>query len=290
MARRIRHLRAIFGTSRGVRIFLSNMLAAFGLASAVVQFFGQLFPSVIARPDLVTLGAAVCCLAWGMARTYPRRRFQRDFKQPEITVSVEVGDLFSQDTHIVVGFTDTFDTSTARDRVISSFSVQGQLLQRRYNGDQRRLDRELAGALSRMTPISSERRVAKRLGKLRRYDIGTVAVLGSGQRRVFAVAYSRMGNDLIARSSVDDMWISLSRLWDAVYLHAQHSCVAIPLIGSGLARVDLFERSNLLRMIVLSFLARSRQAVVCRELRIIVWPPDVDKLDLLEAEAFLRAL
>jgi hypothetical protein len=281
----------IFGTARGLRLFLTNLLAAFGLASAAIQFVGQLFPLAIRYPGAVTLATFSLCLVWGLLRARPHDRIQRQFKQPEITVRVEIGDLFDQrDTHIVVGFSDTFDTSIAGNRVINEHSMQGQLLQRRYGGNQRQIDQELRVALSKTTPVSVESRRQKPFGKLARHRVGTVAVIGSPHRRIFAVAYSRMGNDLIARSSVDDLWVSLSALWDAVFAHAQHGKIAIPLIGSGLARVDLLERQNLLRMILLSFLARSRRAVVCRELRVMVRPGDRDKVDMLEAEAFLRSL
>ncbi|BCB84100.1 macro domain-containing protein [Phytohabitans suffuscus] len=283
-------LKLVFATWRGMRIFLSSFLAAFGLISAVVQFVGQLFPSLISRPGLVTLSAFVLCVGGGLARAYPSGRIRREFKQPEIAVTVVVGDLFQQDGHIVVGFTDTFDTSTTGNRVISRHSVQGQLAERRYGGDRRRLDREISAALSRHTPHEIESRGRKAHGKLRRFRIGTVAVIGKPPRLVFAVAYSRMGNDFVARSSVDDIWMSLGTLWDAIYSHAQHGRVAIPLIGSGLARVDMLERQNLLRMILLSFLARSRQGVVCRELRIVIWPADLELIDMLEVEAFLRTL
>jgi YD repeat-containing protein len=285
------HIRLIFGTPRGIRIFLSSMLTAFGLISATVQFVGQLFPSAVQRPGLVMLAALVCCVVGGVVRAYPRRSFRRDFKEPEMTVTVLVGDLFDQDAHaVVVGFTDTFDTSVDRDRVISSTSVQGQLVRRRYDGDHRRLDRELRAALGRHTPVTTESRQQKPHGKLRRYAIGTVAVLGKPSRLTFAVAYSRMGNDLVARSTVNDIWISLNSLWEAVHTHAQQSRVAIPLIGSGLARISALERQNLLKMILLSFLARSRRAIVCRELQVVIRPADLDTIDILEVQAFLRSL
>jgi Domain of unknown function (DUF6430) len=290
LIRPVRGLRLIFGTSRGLRMFAASLLAAFGLMSAAVQFFGQLFPSTITEPGLVTLSAFFLCLLWGIARTYPRQRFQREFGQPEVIISVAAADLFDQDAHIVVGFTDTFDTSVRGGRIISAASVQGQLIERRYGGDQHRLDRALRHALAATPPTIVESRRDKPLGKLKRYPIGTVAVLGGLPRLIFAVAYSSMENDLLARSSVNDLWISLNSLWDAIYERAQHERVAIPLLGSALARIDPLERQNLFKMMLLSFLARSRQGVVCRELLIVIWPPDVDKMDMLEAEAFLRGL
>jgi Domain of unknown function (DUF6430) len=285
------NVRLIAGTPRGRRLFFANALAAFGLISAAIQFLGQLYPPAIRYPEWLTLGTFVLCLFWGLLRARPHDNLRRDFKQPEITVRVEIGDLFAQkDANIVVGFSDTFDTSVTNNRVINEHSLQGQLLERRYGGSQRRLDEEIRTALRGRAPVATESRTQKRFGKLARYPIGTVAAIGPSGRRVFAVAYSYMSNDLIARSTVDDLWLSLSALWESVFANAQHGVVAMPLIGSGLARMDLLERQNLMRMLLLSFLARSRQTVVCRELRIVIWPGDRDKIDMLEAEAFLRTL
>ncbi|GIJ48314.1 hypothetical protein Val02_52000 [Virgisporangium aliadipatigenens] len=211
------------------------------------------------------------------------------FHHPDLTVTVRTGDLFDEDAHLVVGFTDTFDTSTAEDRIISSRTVQGQLVHRRYGGDHRRLDRELQAALARHGPESSEKRDAKRWGKLSRFPIGTVAVLGRPDRHVFAVAYARMGNDLVARSTVDGLWLSLSRLWDAVYVHGGRQPVAMPIIGSGLARIDQLTAQNLLKLILLSFVARSRELRICPELRVLIRPGD-RTVDLREVRHFLQGL
>ncbi|SDT15826.1 macro domain-containing protein [Actinoplanes derwentensis] len=282
--------RLIFRTRRGLRIFLAHLLAAAGLVSAVIQFLGQMFfNKAFPAPIVVTALTLAGCLAWAVAQAYPRSRIEREFDKPDTRICIEVGDLFEQDTHLVVGFTDTFDTSVTDDRIISSTSVQGQLLHRRYGDDQRRLDHELATALRRAAPVVTERPGTK-VGKRTRYPIGTVAVAGQPGQQVFALAYSRLGNDLVPRSSVDDMWVSLNRLWDAVYERAERRPLAMPIVGSGLARIDQLDRESLLKLILISFLARSREMPICRELRIIVHPDDLHTIDLLEVRAFLRAL
>lgn len=282
--------RLIFRTRRGLRTFFAHLLAAAGLVSAVIQFVGQMFfDKAFPAPVTVTTLTLVGCFAWAISQAYPRSWAEREFSTPDTTVRVEVGDLFEQDTHLVVGFTDTFDTSVADDRIISGAAVQGQLLHRRYSDDQRRLDQELAVALRRATPVATEPPGSK-AGKRTRYPIGTVAVVGRPGQQIFAVAYSRLGNDLVPRSSVDDMWVSLNRLWDAVYERAERRPLTMPIIGSGLARIDQLDRESLLKLILISFLARSRQTPICRELRIIVHPDDLHSVDLLEVRAFLRAL
>lgn len=268
----------------------ADLLVAFGGVSAVVQFVGQLFPRAYPHPTPILVGSIAACLSWAILRARPRQRMRKRFRYPGMTVVVEGGDLFEKDAHLVVGFTDTFDTAVDKYGVINGSSVQGQLLDRWYGGDARRMDRELGIALTETRPQSRETRQSKRRGKLDRYPVGTVAVLGEPARLVFGVAYSKLGNDLVARSSVEEFWFSLNRLWDAVYQRAQHESVAMPLIGAGLARLDFLDEETILRLILLSFLVRSRERSVCRELCVVVRPSLLHRIDLREIGAFLDAL
>jgi Domain of unknown function (DUF6430)/Bacterial transcriptional activator domain len=211
-----------------------------------------------------------------------KRVIREDYPRPNVTIVVMTGDLFAQDdANLVIGFCDTFDTATDRNIVISAESAQGLLLSRLYGGDKDRLDRELRAALARVPKESVETRSAKPRGKLTRYPVGTVATLHHATRRVFAVAYSRMGNDLVAQSSIAMLSASLDRLWDAVHLHGQLKPVAMPLIGSGLSRTHA-SPADLLAMIVGSFMASSRARDACPELRIIVPQATFDKTEAAE--------
>ncbi|BBA99837.1 hypothetical protein RVR_6633 [Actinacidiphila reveromycinica] len=271
-------------------MFLRNAMAAFGGISAVVQFFDQLFPRNFPDPGAVTLVSVALCAAWGLVRARPAPSVRQEFARPAMTVVVEAGDLFDQPGHLVVGFSDTFDTAAADGLLINGSSVQAQLLARRYGGDLGRLDAELGAALAGAAPLSREARERKPLGKLDRYPVGTVAVLGALPRLVFASAYSRIGNDYVAGSSVEEFWYSLNRLWDAVHRHAQHGCVAMPLVGSGLSRLDYLDQESLLRLILLSFVAHSRERAICRELRVVLRPADLARINVPEVEAFLASL
>jgi hypothetical protein len=278
-------------TRRARQILLRNAMAAFGGISAVLEFVGQFFPRSFPYPGPVTvLSVAAACLVWGLGRSRPTARVRQEFRRPDMTVVVEEGDLFDQPAHLVVGFTDTFDTASAAGVVISEGSVQAQLLARRYGGDVRCLDAELIAALGAVEPVAREDRDHKPLGKLERYPVGTVAVLGARPQLMFAAAYSRIGNDYVAASSVEDLWFSLNRLWDAVRRHAQLERVSMPLIGSGLSRLDYLDQDSLLRLILMSFIARSREGAICRELRVVVRPADLERINMPEVAAFLGAL
>jgi hypothetical protein len=266
------------------------VLAAFGGISAVVQFTGQLFPKSLVHPDFLTLLALGGCLAWGLVRARRGTRVVRVFRQPGTTVLVAPGDLFDQPTQRVIGFSDTFDTVVGGTGLIDAASLQGQLLEREYGGNAASLDRELASELRAVRPRTRERRSAKPFGKLMRYPVGTTVVLGGRPRLVYAVACSRIGNDGVARSSVEDLGTSLHRLWDAVQLHGRLEPVAMPLLGAGLSRLDKVDVESLVRMILFSFLLRSREQLISRELRIVLRPRDFARLDLRELEALLETL
>jgi hypothetical protein len=99
-----------------------------------------------------------------------------------------------------------------------------------------------------------------------------------------------MGNNNVAESSVSELWQSLCATWKVVRDRGQLGPVSIPVVGSGLARLSSqISRSDLVRLILLSFLTASRSQVVTRELRIIVDPRDAADIDLRELADFLAA-
>ncbi|MBM7053168.1 CATRA system-associated protein [Streptomyces durocortorensis] len=197
---------------------------------------------------------------------------RRCFPAMRTSVSLVYGDLLHQsDADLVIGFTDTFDTVTD-DRVIHRDSLQGQLLHILFCGDRKRLDDQLRRELRHVPAESVESRSDKRLGKLTRYPLGTIVTLWADEQRIFGVAYSRMGNDLAARSSPQDLAHGMERLWEHTARHGWRRPVAIGLVGAGLARVDGLGPQESLATVVRSFLARSRIGTVSPELRLVVRP------------------
>ncbi|MFI9248105.1 macro domain-containing protein [Streptomyces sp. NPDC053086] len=208
-----------------------------------------------------------------------------------VDVVVVRGDLFDQeDANLVIGFSDTFDTF-ADDVVISRESVQGQLVDRLFEGRHRLLDDKLRRGLREFVPLATESVRDKRRGRRTRYPIGTAVAVPVGKRRVFALAYSRLGNDLRARSAPADLRVSLERLWPSVALHGLFKPVAIPLIGAGLSRLVELDRTQLLLLIVETFTrSLGQDPAVCPELRVVLRADDLERSDLSAVEGFLRGV
>ncbi|WP_143073642.1 macro domain-containing protein [Actinokineospora terrae] len=278
-----------YGTARSVTTGLRALnlpLVLVGLTVAVSTFLSGLWQAWW----ITAVGIALVAAVFASARRTGQGEVGRQFHTPSIRIRVVVGDLLEQPCQIAVGFSDTFDTDTTGNQVINATSLQGQFLDRRYAGNRHRLDDDLAAALAATAVDRTEQRSDKVLGKLARYPLGTVAVLGSGGSRVYCLAYTTMSNTLVARSTLDSLWTALGLLWDAVAESGQLAPLAVPLIGADLARVDVLDRQHLLQLIAISFLARSRRSRFCRELVLVVHPKDAAEVDMAVIAAFLHGL
>ncbi|MEU1923541.1 macro domain-containing protein [Streptomyces albogriseolus] len=263
---------------------------AFAALAGAVQLVLAVQPVAQLQGMRTLVGIIVLSCLWAIARSLPPNSIERQFKHPSFSVVVKVGDLFDESGGLVVGFTDVFDTSTDDEGIITPRSVQGQLLQRIFRGDASALDAALEAGLRGSPILTSETEESKPRGKRDRYPIGTVVAISSEERKYYCVAYSRMSNDLIARSSVDYLWQSLSNVWSAAALNGQLGPIATPVLGSDLARVSSLGHESLVKMIILSFVAASRVDLVARQLTVVIHSDDADEVNLHEVQAFLNSL
>ncbi|MDZ4721807.1 MAG: DUF6430 domain-containing protein [Roseiflexaceae bacterium] len=264
------------------------------IATTFVGVFGLLWlfvePAGLFFPDQIKWGwsgyITLVCLSViaAIAKNLPHRSISRSLSSSDAIIEIKIGDLFDQTEHLVIGANDVFDTELGD--VIRATSVQGQFLSRIYHGDQGRLDADIEAALEEYKAQRVEEKEKKR-GKIWRYPIGTTVSLGAGGRRFFLPAYGRMGNDLSVKSTADDIWLSLSNLWQQIRLKGHGLGVAIPIVGSDLARTNL-PRMTLCKLIVLSFVAASKEKFVTKKLTIMVYPDDIDSIDFAELEDFLN--
>jgi hypothetical protein len=216
---------------------------------------------------------------------------RREFPGLRVTLVVRRGDLFDQDdANFAIGFCDTFDTSTEDDIVISRESVQGQLLERVYRGDKERLDGDLRKGLRAVKPIGRESAQDKPRGKRLRYPVGTVVPLPLNGRRVFGYVHCRQGLDLVTRSSAAELRLGLERLWQSVRVHGLLKPVAMPLAGSGLARVTELNREQLMIMIIDTFLRSCADERCTPELRIVIRPQELGRMRMSDVARFVETL
>ncbi len=237
-----------------------------------VQKFWWVFPS---------LGALI-----GLWRAWPRLSVKSRITGTDAVIEILVCNLFDQTGALVVSSNTTFDT-TMEDRTISRTSTQGQFTSR-FCDSLADLDRQLEDGL-RGIEFEERNTVSKPYGKRREYPIGTVvSVHGSGKVAYF-LAIANLNANRNASATREDILDALPRLWDFVRTQGDLEPIAIPIIGSGLARVAA-TREELLREIIKSFVAAAQVGRFCENLTISISPNDFSTghIDLPAIGQFLR--
>lgn len=269
----------------GLRRIAAAFVGIFGLIWLFIEPGGLFLPEWFQWGWPGYLGLVALSLIIALATNMPRRSISRSLSAPDCTIEIKIGDLFDEPDHLVIGTNDVFDTELGE--VIRPSSVQGQFLTRMFNNDLARLNAEIEAAL---VPLHHRRveETGKVKGKTWRYPIGTPLVLGTADRRYFLSAYGFMGNDLRVKSTADAIWNSLSKLWEQVRLKGHGLPVAIPVVGSDLARTNL-PRMALIELIIISFIAASKKEYVARKLTVMIHPKDLDTINLPTLEDFLKS-
>lgn len=273
-------------TWRFWRHFLIQSFACAGYISAAIQLILIIWPNQIMffQGGILLLIIVILCLFFGLTISWPRP-IEMEYSQPKTRIKIIKGDLLKQEGHIVVGICSTFDTETPN--IISQKSLLGQTLNKLFGNDIKELDRLLAEALVKEMPIGN----ISKLGKTKKYELGTVAMVSNNLRHIFFLAYCEMNEKNEASASFDSIWKSLFSLWESQSAYGNHGSISIPVIGGGLARISSWlPAQDSIRLIALSFMFASRIKKISDELIIVVQPSDYDRLDRLELQSFLASL
>jgi hypothetical protein len=267
------------------RMFATHAFSCVGLIAITFGLYDVLKPNAISKIKFpFLLSVLLVAAVYAAIRSYPRPVSQT-YSKPNTEIHIVEGDLFAQSSNLVIGMTTTFDTQIPH--VIDPRSIQGQFLDRVYSNDVAALDKDLSQELEQHTPVGQ----IQKPGKNSRYDIGTVATIRQHRKHYFCVAYGEMDAGNQTHATIDGIWRSLENLWREVRARANGDPVAMPVVGGGLARLSqVLPAQDSIRFIAMSFMFASRHTRVCDRLDIVVRPQDVERLDMLELQAFLKSL
>ncbi|MHB8071641.1 MAG: macro domain-containing protein [Candidatus Cryosericum sp.] len=202
----------------------------------------------------------------------------------DVSIEITIDDLFSVEGSIVVGSNTTFDTDLSGD-LISKKSVQGQFTQR-YYGCTAQLDAELEAALRNQPCDALD---DNRIGKKRRYEIGTVVRVSPKDRTGYFLAIANINEHGVASGTYGDLQLALSRLWLFVGQRGQKGALVMPVLGSGFARLTQ-PRQVIIQETIKSFVAACSEKTFCDKLAIVMREDDVinNGVDFDELGNYLR--
>ncbi|WP_144445183.1 macro domain-containing protein [Clavibacter michiganensis] len=265
--------------------FLVHGFSALGVFAVALELAGWVLGGAFDPKGwpLFTI-ISIFSAAYGLYKAWPRP-ISYQLSAPNTLIRIIEDDLFSMDSDLVIGMTDTFDTSTPN--IIAPGSVQAQMTSRLFDGDVSALDGEIALALQGKPKVGT---ISKH-GKTDKYGLGAVATLVSRGKKLYLLAYTEMDSQNVAHATPDGLWRSLETLWSVVSDTGNGRALSMPVIGQGQSRLSpVMPAQDSIRLTLLSFIFASRRRRVCEELTIVVRAGDYDKLDHLELQAFIRSL
>lgn len=250
--------------------FVSSILQAFGVLWLIIEptaFFFPNFANVVRDWWWVFPLTGVLIGLW---RAWPRLTVKSKVAGTDAVIEIRVCDLFEQDGVLVVSSNTTFDTAM-EDRTISKASTQGQFTNR-FCDALENLDLQIERALD---GIDFEERdpATKPYGKRNEYPVGTVASVICNTKSAYFVAIASLNANRNASATREDILDALPRLWEFVRTRGDLEPIAVPIIGSGLARVPA-TREELIREIIKSFIAAAQVGRFCENLTISISPVD----------------
>lgn len=264
----------------------SAFLSSFGslwLAVEIATFFlaGSKWPDRI-RDGWFVFGLSGAVIAAAICR--PRMSVSHKLNGRDITIRILIGDVFATQGALIVGSNTTFDTRISRG-LIAANSIQGLFTKKHY-GDETQLDRELDSGLSTL-PFTQL--TGNRVGKTKRYDIGTCVRLNPPKRTAYLVAIADINEHGTASSSFEWLKDSLSKLWVFIGTRGLKESLVMPVLGTGYSRLCQ-PREEIVRETVKSFIAACSERTFVDSLTIVLSPGDVAKhrISLDELDAFLK--
>lgn len=212
---------------------------------------------------------------WIMAIIY-QNKISFILKGTTTKVLVSFGDLFDENGHTVVSVNNFFDHQ--RPKAVAPLSVHGQFIRRVCGDDDQRLAAHIANA--KELEIAPKTLINRVDGDKNSYPIGTTVAVSEGKYKYFLFALSNTDpKTLKANCDVAQMFAALGGLWKKVRDEANNEKIKMALIGNGNSGVGV-EPMQLLRLILISIIAASRNSPITSEIHIILDPDVADRIDL----------
>lgn len=195
---------------------------------------------------------------------------------PDVTISLQICDALKGKDAVIIPTNTTFDTKMD-DEFISAGSIQGQYQLKYFKNKLSDLDKLITDGLNGKDYITLN---DGRSSKNKRYMIGTVCRINEKSRRAYFLADSDINAKGIPIDvDASDISMSLVSLWDTLAIEGNQEPYRIPLLGTGKARAKDASRNEIVREIVLTFLAATKEHKITESLTICIHPRDFDKID-----------
>lgn len=259
-----------------IKCALSILGGLVTIAEAVNEIFGYQGLFQLYREKVLII--IIIVIAVSIIKKFDNLEFNKKIKgYSDVSITLKVCNALENEGAIIIPTNSTFDT-TMVDDFISEKSLQGQYQSRYFKNALLELDQLIEQGLTdkQYVKINDGRKT-----KTKRYPIGTVSKVSGDnvkKRAYFLVDSDININGIPEEIDVSEVTKALVCLWDSLNGIGNMETYSIPLIGTGRAKVKNASRDEVIKEIVISFLAASRERKITENLIICVHPADFEKI------------
>lgn len=235
-----------------MKTFLSHFVVILGTLSSIATLIAfvldkELFVGTI--QVLVGLGILSISIIYAIYQSRSKKKIILEINS-NLKLIVQQADLFKQNGVIVIGFNEYFDTYVG-DGVVSPDSLHGIFINKYFKDHLSDLDRGIKESLEsqNIKPIQTGCQRKNIVSKKDKYPLGTCAMVHDGGNKYVLVAlthFDQYDKANLSRSEFNDV---LAKLMSFLEKNAQDTPVHMPILGTGLARLDRSE-SRILHFIL----------------------------------------
>lgn len=279
-----------------LRKILASFFAFIGLLWTIIEiaeyFFGDFLESVklkaIIGNNFLYIVALLLLVSAHIHRK--RRKIERCIKNTDIKITVEYCDIFNQKGAVIISGIDTFDTDIPNG-LVSPRTLHGKLVSTFYAERVDQLDKEIKSSLEKSgeTPLEINESLP---GKKARYRIGTTVLLRPEGRTIYFMALSSMQANKNGAINPENIGIVLSNVWEYICeFGIYHDVVNIPVIATGKKKLPgHITNQYMVYEIINSFILRTIEKPICRNLRICLRDPDGSRYNLETVGGFIDSM
>ncbi len=273
-----------FGITKYKWKTIAYIFTCFSVLFTVVKAITQFFPTIRISGPAPLLAAILISCVWGLRKVWKPSKTTIRIAHSSTCLEIIFGDIFEQDGIRAIGVSEFFETGLGKP--VSDKSLHGAFLKRHFSGYQDSIDKQIGAQLAKeeFTEV-----LDKDEGKILCYHIGTTALINANEERyiLFALAKTNHANCKVF-SDVELMWRALHKLWQRARTECNGQPLNLPLVGSGLAGLNLPTR-DLLNLVILSAITESKAHEITQKIRIVLRRDRFEDVDLREVKQHWEA-
>lgn len=263
--------------------WIESILATYGAIWGVIQvvaFFIETSTLINTIKGLwwlwlilgLTIGSIIA-----IRMSLPKTEAYFKFENSDIHLGYKICDIFELLGDKVIPVNTNFHMRLKdQNGTISHQSIQGQFSKQHYSNPEH-LEHDINQYLERMNlalPV----------------DIGTVIPLDQSGSKFYLVASNELNDHgHVHKSSFENIQACLNELWRYVEIAGSFNDIVIPLLGSGMTKINK-PRIDFAKEIIKSFSAAISQSKICERLTICIHPKDFKNhsINVKELEEFIK--